>query len=120
MNILFLSALYPPTTKGGGELSTHYIAQGLAALGHQVKVITTGPQRVESHINGVDVLRFPIELLKKPLFEKHASRHMKGHLLEIIGDPKRYDVIHAHDFRSALVLSELHLPNTLVTARDYA
>src|SRR5436190_18912766 len=120
MNILFLSSLYPPTTKGGGELSTHYIALGLAGRGHRIKVITTGPSEVESHINGVNVIRAPIELLSKPLFERHHSRHVAKHLKKLIGDPTRYDIIHAHDFRSALALSELGLPHTVVTARDYA
>lgn len=120
MNILFISSLYPPTTKGGGELSTHYIALGLAARGNHVKVITTGPSVVESHINGVNVIRAPLPLLDKPLLEHHHSRLAAKQLKEMIGDPTRYDIIHAHDFRSALALAELCLPHTVVTARDYA
>lgn len=120
MRIIFLSGLYPPTTKGGGELSTHYIAQGLAARGHYVKVITSGPSRVESHINGVHVIRLPIDLTGKPLFERWHSRRVAKEILQEILHPEQFDVIHAQDFRSALALSELHLPNAVVTARDYA
>jgi glycosyltransferase involved in cell wall biosynthesis len=120
MKILFLSGLYPPTTKGGAELSTHYIAQGLAARGHEVTVLADGPQRVESHIHGVRVFRAPLGLLAKPLFEKVHSRHIAHAIRKEIGDLKRFDVIHAHDFRSALALAHFKLPNTVVTARDYA
>lgn len=120
MNILFISGLYPPVTKGGAELSTHYIARGLVELGHHVRVVTYGQKSTESHMDGVNVMRSPLELTAKPLFEKIHSRHVAGHLRKIIGDPHRYNVIHAHDFRSALALSHLHLPQAVVTARDYA
>lgn len=120
MNILFLSGLYPPITKGGAELSTHYIARGLAARGHKVKVIATGNSTVESHLDGVNVIRVPLDLLSKPLFENHHSKHVARRLLSVIGDPAHYDVIHAHDFRSALALSHLNVPNAVVTSRDYA
>lgn len=120
MKILFLSGLYPPMTRGGGELSTHYIAQGLVARGHEVTVLAEGDKRVESHLNGVRVFRAPLGLLKKPLLEKTHSRHIAHAMKREIGDLKRFDVIHAHDFRSALALAHLKLPHTVVTARDYA
>jgi len=120
MKILFLSGLYPPTTKGGGELSTHYIAQGLAARGHEVTVLAEGPQRVESHLDGVRVFRAPVGLTSKPLFEATHSRRVASAIEREVGDFKRFDVVHAHDFRSALALSYLRLPQAVVTARDYA
>ncbi|MBI3255374.1 MAG: glycosyltransferase family 4 protein [Candidatus Andersenbacteria bacterium] len=120
MKILFLSGLYPPMTRGGGELSTHYIAQGLVARGHEVTVLAEGDKRVESHLNGVRVFRAPLGLLAKPLFEKIHSRHIAHAIKREMGDLKRFDVIHAQDFRSALALAHLKLPHTVVTARDYA
>lgn len=120
MKILFLSGLYPPMTRGGAELSTHYIAQGLVARGHEVTVLAEGEKRVESHLSGVRVFRAPLGLLRKPLFEKTHSRHIAHAIKREIGDLKRFDVIHAQDFRSALALAHLKLPNTVVTARDYA
>lgn len=120
MRILFVSGLYPPAAKGGGELSTHYIAQGLAERGHEVTVLAEGQQRVESHLHGVRVFRAPLGLTAKPLFEKQHSRHIAHAIKREIGDLKRFDVVHAHDFRSALALAHLHLPQAVVTARDYA
>ena len=52
MKILFLSAQYPPETKGGGELSTHLIAQGLQQLGHDITVVTDGDRRGERKEKG--------------------------------------------------------------------
>ena len=120
MKILFLSGLYPPTMKGGGELSTHYIARGLTARGHEVTVLAEGPQRVESHLDGVRVFRAPFGLTAKPLFEAAHSRRVASAVAREVGDFKRFDVVHAHDFRSALALSHLHLPQGVVTVRDYA
>lgn len=103
MKIVFLSGLYPPHTKGGGEISAYLIAEGLKARGHEVEVITEG----NSHLG----------LLRKPLFERRQTRKIAAKLKEIL--PKA-DIVHAHDFRSALALSELGLPNAVVTVRDYA
>jgi glycosyltransferase involved in cell wall biosynthesis len=120
MRILFLSALYPPNTKGGGEVSTHLIAQGLQARGHDVEVITSGIRAEERVVEGVRVRQLALSLTAKPLLEQRHARKMAQALAKAIGDPTQYDVIHAHDFRTAQALSELNWPNTIVTARDYA
>lgn len=103
MRIVFLSGLYPPASRGGGEISTYLIAEGLKARGHEVKVIT----EQNSHLG----------LLKKPLFERQHSQKVAARLKQVLLEA---DVVHAHDFRSALALSEVSLPNAVVTARDYA
>ena len=117
MKIVFISGLYPPHTKGGGEISTYLIAEGLKKRGHQVEVIT-----------GRDVP----ELLKKPLFERRMSRKVARRLTELDPGGVKPDtpgvIWHAHDFRSALALSEMgsacqnggSSPSLVVTARDYA
>lgn len=120
MKILFLSAQYPPQTKGGGELSTHIIAQGLQKLGHTVHVITSGSKKEETEVDGISVVTLPLGLKAKPLFEKVTTKKAARILLRHIPDLLEYDIVHAHDFRSALLLSELHLKNAVVTARDYA
>ncbi|MEX1997113.1 MAG: glycosyltransferase family 4 protein [Candidatus Andersenbacteria bacterium] len=120
MKLLFLSALYPPVSKGGGELSTHYIAASLQQRGHQVRVITAGGADEEYNLQGVVVHRLPLSLDAKPLFERAHARKMARVLARVIGDASQYDIIHAHDFRSALALSELEYPHAVVTARDYA
>lgn len=120
MKILFLSAQYPPEVKGGGELSTHIIAQGLMKLGHTVEIVTSGAREAEYEIEGISVLTLPLGLRGKPLFERRQSIHAAKILQRGINDLHEYDIVHAHDFRSALMLSELHMRNAIVTARDYA
>lgn len=120
MKILFLSAQYPPEVKGGGELSTHIIAQGLTKLGHTVHVITSCDTQVEYHQNEIAVSQLPLALKAKPLFERTQSIHAAKRLQRLTPDLHEYDIIHAHDFRSALMLSELRAEHSIVTARDYA
>lgn len=103
MKIVFHSGLYPPHTKGGGEISTYLIAEGLKARGHEVQVITEKNSR--------------LGLLKKPLFERRQTKKIAARLKQILPEA---DIAHAHDFRSALALSELKLPNSVATVRDYA
>lgn len=117
MKILFLSSLYPPHARGGGELSMHYIAQALRAREHDVRVITSGIKREAIDIEGVPVLRLPVPLTAKPLFERRLTKKIAKILAKEIQD---YDIVHAHDFRTAMVLSELNISNAHATARDYA
>ena len=120
MKIVFISGMYPPHTKGGGEISTYLIAEGLKARRHEVHIIT-----------GRDIP----ELLEKPLFERRQSKKIAKRLNELLWTngsntsprsplPRKergpQAVVHAHDFRSALALSELNLPNAVATVRDYA
>ena len=120
MKILFISAQYPPHTKGGGELSCHLVAKGLVERGHEVKVISEGVRREEDVVDGVRVVRIPAGLVGKPLFERRHSKKSAKVLMEEIKDASSYDVIHAHDFRSAMALFETGIENGVVTVRDYA
>lgn len=120
MKILFLSAQYPPEAKGGGELSTHIIAQGLQSIGHTVRVVTSGLKENEGDVDGIPVTTLPLGLRDKPLFERMHSKKAARIFLKYIKDLSQYDIIHAHDFRSALMLSECNYKNAVVTARDYA
>lgn len=120
MKLLFLSAQYPPEVKGGGELSTHIIAQGLIKLGHTVRVVTSSTKEGEYEVNGVSVTQLPLGLKGKPLFERHASIHAAKLLRKLLPELYEYDIVHAHDFRTALMLSELRIKHAIVTARDYA
>jgi len=61
MNICFVYEYYYPHV-GGGELHIQRLAEGLAARGHQVSVITSllkGTQRKEK-VNGVHIHRVPV------------------------------------------------------------
>lgn len=119
MNILFLSGQYPPHAKGGGEISTHLIARGLAERGYTVHVLTEGETSRQADIDGVKVRYEPLRLTKKPLFERLQSARIARRITDAI-DVTSYDIVHAHDFRSALVLAEMNIPHSMVTVRDYA
>ncbi|MEX0650102.1 MAG: glycosyltransferase family 4 protein [Candidatus Andersenbacteria bacterium] len=119
MKLLFLSGHYPPNTSGGGEISTHLIARGLVQAGHEVHVVCEGMRREDTELEGVHVTRLPLGLTGKPLFERRASRRMSRQVQKVV-DCTQYDILHAHDFRSALVLSEISHPRVVLTARDYA
>lgn len=120
MKILFLSAQYPPDAKGGGELSTHLIAQGLQALGHEILVVADADVASTSVVDGITVQRLPLGLRQKPLFERAHSIAACRMFKRSIRNIKEYDIIHAHDFRSALMISHLEAKKSIVTARDYA
>ncbi len=58
MRLLFVSALYAPEAIGGAELTLERIADGLAARGHAVSVLTTGRTSADHVLpSGVTVLR---------------------------------------------------------------
>lgn len=111
LKLVFVTGLYPPVSKGGGEISTFLIAEGLQARGHEVTVIT----EQHSHLG----------LLEKPLFERRHSRVVAKKLSQILPGA---DIVHAHDFRSALAVSELVAARQfgrsswlhVTTVRDYA
>lgn len=105
MRILFISAYYPPHTRGGAELSTYYVARALIARGHTVDVVTASEELL---------------LQGKPLFEKRASKKMAEILKKRLKSTQPYDIIHAHDFRSSAVVAEMGLATSVVTHRDYA
>jgi glycosyltransferase involved in cell wall biosynthesis len=58
MRILHLSVLYPPIVLGGAERFTATLAEEQARLGHDVGVVTLGPEEEPAHMhNGVLVHR---------------------------------------------------------------
>lgn len=121
MRILFLSGWYPPYTKGGAELSAHYVARGLRERGHDVVVISQlRDTRKETVVDGVPVFWVPISFSAKPLFERRWAQHRAAVLAAELARHKPFDIIHCHDFRVAQIVSLMNLPNIVVTVRDYA
>ena len=59
MKILIVASLYPPYVKGGGEISTQLLAEGLQAEGFDVVVLSIGKNYSEKIINGIKVFRIP-------------------------------------------------------------
>ena len=62
MRIMVLSTLYPPNLMGGAEKSVALIAGGLAALGHEVSVLT-----LHSHSSSTDTVQDNVTVLRRPL-----------------------------------------------------
>ncbi|MDO8512213.1 MAG: glycosyltransferase family 4 protein [bacterium] len=120
MKIAFLSSRFPPDFIGGGEWSTKYIAEGLVALGHDVTVICGAEENKEEIINGLKVKRVKalFGLWDKPLLEKRKSKKLALVLKKELDE--KFDIVHAHDFRTAQALALLNLPNAVVTIRDFA
>lgn len=125
MRVLFLSSWYPPVTRGGGEISTHLLARALVQRGQAVEVVTAGPRAAVSTYQDVMVRSVPLTFKAKPLLERAAARRQARGLRQLV-DLGAYEVIHAHDFRTALALAELVHRGTVpaerayVTVRDYA
>lgn len=124
MNIVFLSARYPPDVIGGGEVSTALQAEALGVLGHEVTVLCGGETDSEEQRGAVRVRRRRALLpwWGKPLNEAAVSRAtarvVRSTLHAELSTPA--DIVHAHEFRSALALSFLSHPRRVVTVRDYA
>jgi glycosyltransferase involved in cell wall biosynthesis len=59
LRILMVAGSYPPHVRGGGEISTKLLAEGLAGLGCDVRVLACGPARQLAGENGVAVERVP-------------------------------------------------------------
>jgi glycosyltransferase involved in cell wall biosynthesis len=59
MKILYINILYAPYLYGGAERTLQTLAEGMVVRGHDVTVLTTGPDSGlhEDSINGVRVLR---------------------------------------------------------------
>jgi glycosyltransferase involved in cell wall biosynthesis len=120
MKIAFLFSHFPPEFIGGGEWSTKYIAEGMVSLGHEVTVVCGAKEDRIEIINGVTIKRVKalLGLWEKPLFENCKSTKLSKVLQRELSE--KFDIVHAHDFRTAQALAKLHLPNTFVTVRDFA
>lgn len=127
MKILFLSSLYPPHNRGGGELSAHYLARSLNERGHEVTVVTqrdldfTGENGVVNYEHeGVKVRRLSISMTDKPLLEKSYARRLARIVQHEVEGIDKFDIVHAHDLRSIQALAEIIQVKRIITVRDYA
>lgn len=113
LHILLANNIYPPIMAGGAELIVQYLAEGLAARGHRVTVVSTCAPEMEpypvEHRNGVEVIRFfPKNLYwhwtrgDRPGYQK-ALWHLRdawnsdaGTHLRAILQERRPDILHTH------------------------
>ncbi|RDK02781.1 glycosyltransferase family 4 protein [Paraburkholderia lacunae] len=63
MKILFINSLYSPHIGGGAEITLQSLVEGLKFRGHQVSVLSTGPNRglIKDVVNGVSVYRAEVK-----------------------------------------------------------
>jgi glycosyltransferase involved in cell wall biosynthesis len=92
MKIMVLSALYPPNSPGGAEKSVALIAEGLAAGGHDVSVVTLHDESTETETieEGVTVLRRPLRNLYWPFSpedRRSVPARMTFHLMDTLNLP---------------------------------
>lgn len=116
MKILFINNLYAPYVIGGAERVLQTLAEGLAARGHAVSVLTTGSEAGlhEDTINGVRIFRAGVRNLyglaaarTRPPAWKRALWHlidvynplMKRVVLDVLQAVKP-DVVNAHNLSS--------------------
>jgi glycosyltransferase involved in cell wall biosynthesis len=73
MKILHLSSVYAPHAVGGAEKVVEVLAEGTAALGHEVSVVSLVPERTAAAVrNGVEVRPLPH---RNPLWIQDSARH---------------------------------------------
>ncbi|WP_111493578.1 glycosyltransferase family 4 protein [Marinobacter bohaiensis] len=108
MKILIVNTFYTPIQVGGAELSVQQLAEGFAARGHTVGVLTLSRDGVgdREEINGVTVIRVPSYNHHIPLISQGSlTERTRWHLIDVFqgGDADKYvdlsefDVIHTNN-----------------------
>ncbi|HBY4118693.1 glycosyltransferase [Klebsiella quasipneumoniae] len=96
MKIAIINSLYYPYKFGGAEVSVQLLAEGFAAQGHSVKVITLNDngQINRYELNGVSVISYPIKNEYWPFAKKKYSsiKKLKWHLKDYITNPIVHDI----------------------------
>ena len=142
MKVVLLNTLYHPYRVGGAERSVRLLAEGLAAQGHKVVLVTLdkpGTSAKKETINGVEVYRVPLHNnywpftnnRHKPFVVRRALWHYRdrynkamARLVKTILEGERPDLLHTHNvtgFSVAVwdVAKSLGLP-VVHTVRDYS
>jgi len=90
MKILVAASLYYPYIKGGGEISTKILVEGLFKKGLNVSVVTVGKEYREEVINGVKIYRIPtpniywsFESFKQPKYKKLLWHFMDSYNIRV-------------------------------------
>src|SRR5690606_32564420 len=117
MRVLMLSWEYPPVIVGGLGRHVHALATALAAIGHEVTVVTRHADGapVEEHAEGVRIVRAPEDPPAFPLATPSllawtmAFNHTLTRAALRAAHDAEFDVIHAHDWlvtHTAVTLKE--------------
>jgi glycosyltransferase involved in cell wall biosynthesis len=111
LRILVVSKFYPPVI-GGVEITVKELCEQYVKQGHDATaVVMTKGDLLEERINGVRVLRFPLDRLFRGSFNRGVVSFMRREL-----DESHYDIVHIHNFhillsfQSALMCSLRSIP----------
>ena len=125
MRILYLTDEFPPHSYGGSGTIAKYIAQGVAARGHQVFVVSTAKhiheEREEPFGDG-KIFWLP-QYNSEYLFRLGLRNPKSLEALEHILKKVQPDVVHAHNMHwhlsyAALALARQYTPRVFLTAHD--
>jgi len=111
LRILVVSKFYPPVI-GGVEVTVKELCEQYVKQGHGVTAaVMTKGDFLEERINGVRVLRFPLDKLFHGSLNRGVASFMRKEL-----DKSHYDIVHIHNFhillsfQSALMCSLRSMP----------
>lgn len=74
MKIMFINTYYYPDIIGGAEISIKKLAEGLAGIGHDVSVLTTGMEETDEIINNVKIRRIKVNNIHSPIKHSKANK----------------------------------------------
>jgi glycosyltransferase involved in cell wall biosynthesis len=122
MKILHINILYAPYDYGGTEVTLQTLVEGMAQRGHDVLVLTTGPDaglRTEA-INGVRVLRVGVRnIYWQAMREKPASwKRALWHLTDLYNPYMKQIVLDVVTREKPDIVSIHNLPGFSVAAWD--
>ncbi len=106
MRVVILTGLYPPQG-GGAERATELLARGLAALGHEVQVVTTARAAGPSNEKGVLINRLrPRNTWIGDVFAQPFLTRARWNARELVDRAQTADTMAAiHAFRPDLIIS---------------
>jgi glycosyltransferase involved in cell wall biosynthesis len=91
---------YPAWEYGGTPRAAFELARALAARGHELRVLTTGPQTETKTVHGVRILYY--RNLSNGIAFKHRLFLPLGFRPGLRQELRGCDVLHIHEFRSTL------------------
>lgn len=138
MRIALVNTLYAPYRVGGAERAVKILAEGLAARGHGVSVLTLGEERSSSRtvLNGVTVYRLPLQNLYWPYsgYPGNAAERAAWHVRDLrnsatsarageVLDSESPDIVHTNNLAGFSTeiwaqAAERHMP-IVHTLHDY-
>jgi len=129
MKVLFINAFYAPHIGGGAEIILKSLVEGLAQRGHEVTVLTTGPDKgiKQDNVDGVPVLRAGINnnywhyRQNKAQAWQRALWHLRdiynpamAHIVENVVRKIKPDLVNSHNLAgfSVSAFSAIHQTGT--------